>query len=63
VIDIDVSEDSIIPQEATKLKKLVKVTARYMEIEEFRGHSLYFVKPNHCAIVTDEVPDVYDKTS
>jgi hypothetical protein len=25
-----------IPQEATKLKKLAKVTARYMEMEEFK---------------------------
>ena len=44
-----------IPQEATKLKKLAKTAARYME--------MYFIKPNHCAIVTDEGPDVYDKTS
>ena len=25
-----------IPQEATKLKKLAKVTARYMEMEQFK---------------------------
>ena len=69
------SKDSTqnIPQEATKLKKLAKVTARYMEMEQFK-HSdhhtgyfcyncIYFMKPNHCAIVTDEGPDVYDKTS
>jgi hypothetical protein len=58
-------------QEATKLKKLAKTTARYMEMEEFRDSDLhtgyfcynciYFMKPNHCAIVTDEGPDVYDK--
>ncbi|MBV9179183.1 MAG: hypothetical protein JO297_19300 [Nitrososphaeraceae archaeon] len=42
MIDIDVSEDSIIPQEATKLKKLAKVTARYMEIEEFKGSDHQF---------------------
>jgi hypothetical protein len=32
------SQDSTqnIPQEATKLKKLSKVTARYMELEEFK---------------------------
>lgn len=38
MIDIDMSKDSTqnIPQEATKLKKLAKVTARYMEMEEFR---------------------------
>ena len=29
----------------------------------FCYNSIYFMKPNHCAIVTDEVPDVYDKTS
>jgi hypothetical protein len=32
------SKDSTqnIPQEATKLKKLAKATARYMEMEEFK---------------------------
>ncbi|PWU82239.1 MAG: hypothetical protein DLM72_02740 [Candidatus Nitrosopolaris wilkensis] len=53
-----------IPQEATKLKKLTKVSARYMEMDQFSdsdhhtGHFCYncisFMKPNHCAIVTDE---------
>jgi hypothetical protein len=62
-----------IPQEATKLKKLSKVTSRYMELEEFKQsdhhtgyfcyNCTYFIKPNHCAIVTDEGPDVYDKSS
>jgi hypothetical protein len=62
-----------IPQEATKLKKLSKVTARYMQMEEFKDsdhhtgyfcyNCVYFMKPNHCAIVTDEGPDVYDKIS
>jgi hypothetical protein len=69
------SKDSTqnIPQEATKLKKLAKATARYMEMEEFK-HSdhhtgyfcyncIYFMKPNHCAIVTDEGADAYGKTS
>ena len=69
------SQDSTqnIPQEATKLKKLAKVTARYMEMEQFKDsdhhtgyfcyNCIYFMKPNHCAIVTDEGADVYDKTS
>jgi hypothetical protein len=67
------SQDSTqnIPQEATRLKKLAKVTARYMEMEQFKDsdhhtgyfyyNCIYFIKPNHCAIVTDEGPDVYDK--
>ena len=69
------SKDSTqnIPQEATKLKKLAKATARYMEMEQFKDsdhhtgyfcyNCIYFMKPNHCAIVTDEGPDVYEKTS
>ena len=62
-----------IPQEATKLKKLSKVIARYMEMEEFKTQTIiggyfcyncvYFMKPNHCAIVIDKGPDVYGKTS
>ena len=62
-----------IPQEATKLKKLAKVTARYMEMEQFKDsdhhtgyfcyNCVYFMKSNHCAIVTDEGPDVYGKSS
>jgi hypothetical protein len=32
-----------IPQEATKLKKLSKVTARYMEMEEFKDSSSYWI--------------------
>ena len=62
-----------ISQEATKLKKLAKATARYMEMEQFK-HSdhhtgyfcyncIYFIKPNHCGIVTDEGPDAFGKTS
>jgi hypothetical protein len=69
------SKDSTqnIPQEATKLKKLSKVTVRYMEMEEFKDsdhhtgyfcyNCIYFIKPNHCAIVTDEGSDVYGKIS
>jgi hypothetical protein len=62
-----------ISQKATKLKKLAKTTARYMEMEEFKNSSsyriffcyicMYFMKPNHCAVVTDEGPDVYRRTS
>jgi hypothetical protein len=75
VIDIDMSKDSTqnIPQEATKLKELPKVTARYMEMEELKDldqhtgyfcyNCIYFMKPNHYAIVTDEGTDVYDKIS
>ena len=29
----------------------------------FCYNCVYFIKPNHCAIVTDEGPDVYGKTS
>jgi hypothetical protein len=62
-----------IPQEATKLNKLAKTTARYMEMEDFKDsdhhtgyfcyNCIYFMKPNHCAIVTDEGQDAYGKTS
>jgi len=44
-----------------------------MEMEEFKDsyhhtgyfcyNCIYFMKPNHCAIVTDEGPDVYGKSS
>jgi len=54
-----------IPQEATQLRKLAKVTARYMEMDQFKDsdhhtgyfcyNCIYFMKPNHCAIVTDKV--------
>ena len=57
-----------IPQEATQQKKLTKVGARYVEIEEFKDsdhhkgyfcyNCTYFVKPHHCAIVTDEGMDI-----
>ena len=62
-----------IPQDATKLKKLAKNTVKYMEMEEFKDsdhhtgyfcyNCIYFMKPNHCAIVTDEGPDVYGTSS
>lgn len=65
------SKDSTqnIPQEAINLKKLAKITARYIEMEDFKDsdhhtgyfcyNCIYFMKPNHCAIVTDEGPDAY----
>ena len=44
-----------------------------MEMEEFKDsdyrtgyfcyNCIYFMKPNHYAIVTDEGPDIYGKTS
>ena len=56
-----------IPQEATKLKKLTKAGTRYIEMEQFKDsdhhagyfcyNCTYFMKPNHCAIVTDEGQD------
>jgi hypothetical protein len=56
-----------IPQEATKLKKLTKVTARYIEMEQFKDsdhhtgyfcyNCIYLMKPNHCTIV-DEGQDI-----
>lgn len=62
-----------IPQEATKLKKLSKVSARYMEMEDFKDsdhhtgyfcyNCIYFMKPHHCALVTGEGPDVYGRSS
>jgi hypothetical protein len=60
-------------QEATQQKKLPKIAARYMEVEEFKdsGHHkgyfcyncVYFVKPHHCAIVTDEGVDILGRSS
>jgi hypothetical protein len=57
-------------QEATQQKWLPKITARYMEVEEFKDsdhhkgyfyyNCVYFVKPHHCAIVTDESIDKWD---
>jgi hypothetical protein len=57
-----------LPQDATKLIKLPKVAARYIEIEEFAGSDMhtgyfcynctYFMKPHHCYIVTDEGLDI-----
>jgi hypothetical protein len=62
-----------VSQEATQQKKITKVGARYIQIEEFkdsdhhRGYfcynCVYFVKPHHCAIVTDEGIDIQGHNS
>ncbi len=62
-----------IPQEATQQKKLPKIAARYMEVEQFKDsdhhkgyfcyNCKYFVKPHHCAIVTDEGMDIMGHSS
>ena len=53
---------------ATEHNKLTKVTSGYIEIDEFKDSDThtgyfcynceYFIKPNHCMIVTDEGQDV-----
>lgn len=62
-----------IPQEAIQLNKLTKVSSGYMELNNFRNsdthrgyfcyNCIYFMKPNHCAIVTDEGQDLHGHTS
>ena len=62
-----------IPQEATQQKKLPKIAARYMEVEQFKDsdhhkgyfcyNCTYFVKPHHCAVVTDEGMDTMGHSS
>ena len=62
-----------IPQGATQQKKLPKIAARYMELEQFKDsdhhkgyfcyNCVYFVKPHHCAIVTDEGMDTMGHSS
>ena len=62
-----------IPQEATKLKKLTKIAARYIELEQFKDsdhhtgyfcyNCIYFMKPNYCAIVADEGQDIKGRVS
>lgn len=62
-----------IPQEALHLKKLTKVSSRYWEISAFKDsdthkgyfcyNCIYYMKPNHCAIVTDEGQDVEGNVS
>src|SRR5687767_15746485 len=62
-----------IPQSATEHNKLRKVTSGYMEIDEFKNSDThrgyfcynceYFIKPNHCMIVTDEGQDLHGYVS
>lgn len=62
-----------IPQEATDLKKLPKARVGYMEIDKlanantkkgyFCYNCVYFLKPNHCTLVTDERVDIYGQVS
>jgi hypothetical protein len=59
--------------QVTGLQKLAKVSARYLDMEQFRDSDLeagyfsynciYFMKPNHCAIVADDGADAFGKTS
>ncbi len=54
-----------IPQEVTKLNKLQKITARYMEMQQFKDSvtiqnvsditAKYILKPDHCAITMEKV--------
>jgi non-canonical (house-cleaning) NTP pyrophosphatase len=67
------SSSQKIPQEATQQKKLTKIAARYIELEQFKDsdhhkgyfcyNCTYFVKPHHCAIVTDEGMDILGRSS
>jgi hypothetical protein len=62
-----------ISEEATQQKKLPKIAARYIELEQFKDsdhhkgyfcyNCAYFVKPHHCAIVTDEGMDILGRSS
>ena len=57
-----------IPQIANQYYKLTKVTAGYMEIQQFKdadtkmgyfcNNCHYFIEQNHCLIVTDEGQDI-----
>ena len=57
-----------ISQSATEHNKLTKVTSGYKEIDEFKDSDThtsyfcynceYFIKPEHCMIVTDEGQDL-----
>jgi hypothetical protein len=71
--DSSFSSSQNISQEATQQKKLTKVGARYIEIEEFKDsdhhkgyfcyNCTYFVKPHDCAIVTEEGMDILGHSS
>lgn len=62
-----------IAQELTGLQRLAKVNARYLDMEQFRDSDLeagyfsynciYFMKPNHCAIVSDDAVEAFGKAS
>ena len=62
-----------IPEDATKLNKLTKACSGYMELNSFENsdthkgyfcyNCVYFMKPNHCAIVTDEGQDIHGNVS
>jgi hypothetical protein len=62
-----------IDQDAIKHKKLTKIVSRYSEIDHFvnadthKGYFCYncdyFMKPHHCAIVTDEGQDIKGNVS
>ncbi|MDQ3869344.1 MAG: hypothetical protein M3250_07280 [Thermoproteota archaeon] len=62
-----------IAEDAMKHKKLTKVTSGYLEIENFVNSDThtgyfcyncdYFIKPHHCAIVTDEGQDIRGNVS
>ena len=62
-----------ISEEAIQQKKLPKIAARYIELEQFKDsdhhkgyfcyNCTYFVKPHHCAIVTDEGMDILGRSS
>jgi hypothetical protein len=57
-----------IPQQALEHNKLTKVTSGYFEIDKFKDADThtgyfcynceYFIKPEHCMIVTDEGQDL-----
>jgi hypothetical protein len=59
--------------QVTGLQKLAKVSARYLDMEQFRDSDLevgyfsynciYFMKPNHSAIVADDGVEAFGKTS
>ena len=67
------SSSQKIPHEATQQMKLTKIAARYIELEQFKDsdhhkgyfcyNCTYFVKPHHCAVVTDEGMDILGRSS
>jgi len=69
----DFTSTQKIPQDATKLNKLTKACSGYMELINFKNsdthtgyfcyNCIYFIKPNHCAIVTDEGQDINGNVS